>query len=69
MIDLAINTVPCKLKLLVKIPLQNSLYFEIRYMFEGRSGSPICGRMISAKKTKLSSLIHLIHSHIRSLPA
>jgi hypothetical protein len=56
------KNIHCKLKLLVKIPLKNSLNSEIKYMVEGAQGDQIWGRRISERKTKLSSIIHLIHS-------
>lgn len=57
----------CKLKLLVRIPLKNSRNSEIKYMVEGNEGTQIWGRRITARQTKLSSLIHLIQSDVMAL--
>ena len=54
----------CKLKLLVRTPLKNSLNSEIKYMVEGNQGHQIWGKRISERKTKLSSIINLIHSDV-----
>ena len=57
----------CKLKLLVRTPLGNSEKMEVKYMVEGSLGSQIWGRRISSKKTKLSSIIHLINTDAMSI--
>ena len=49
------------------MPLGNSEKMEVKYMVEGSLGSQIWGRRISSKKTKLSSIIHLINTDAMSI--
>ena len=50
------------LKILVRLNSKDASINEVKYMIEGNHGCKIWGRRTSDKKTKLSSLINLIHS-------